>query len=122
MSAKPQPTHPAVVACARKLRQESTTPERMLWSALRGRRLGGLKFRRQEPVGPYYVDFCCREKKLIVEVDGRSHDEKLDYDTQREAFFHREGYRVVRVTNHDVSQNLEAVVRWIAQEAGVRFD
>ena len=122
MSAKPKPTHPAVVARARKLRRESTPPENTLWSALRGRRLGGLKFRRQERVGPYFADFCCRDKKLIVEVDGMSHDEKLDYDTQRDAFLRREGYHVVRVTNHDVSQDFEAVVRWIAREAGVPFD
>src|SRR5208337_573404 len=59
---------------ARQLRRNATIPERMLWNRLRGGRLAGLKFRRQQPIGPYIVDFFCHEVGLVVEVDGRSHD------------------------------------------------
>ncbi len=122
MSGTARPKPPEMVARARKLRRESTPPERTLWSVLRGRRLGGMKFRRQEAIGPYFVDFCCRESKLIVEVDGMSHDDRQDYDTAREVFLRCKGYRVVRVANRDVSEDLEAVARLIAREAGVDFD
>ncbi len=111
MSPKPPTT---TTARARKLRRLATPPEQLLWSVLRGRRLGGLKFRRQEPVGPYFVDFCCHEPRLVVEVDGMSHDERGDYDRRRECYLDQEGYRVIRVTNQDVCEELEAVARYIA--------
>ena len=122
MPSKPRPKHPMVIDRARGLRCNSTPPEQRLWSVLRGRRLAGLKFRRQEAIGPYFADFCCRERKLIVEVDGTSHEDKLQRDAQREAFLADQGYRVLRVTNQEVSEDLEAVARYIAREAGVRFD
>jgi len=107
---------------ARTLRRDSTPPERMLWSVLRGRRLGALKFRRQDAIGPYIVDFCCREIKLIVELDGMSHEEKADFDQGRQQWLQKQGYRVFRVTNWDVNEDLEVVARGIAREAGVRID
>ncbi len=107
---------------ARDLRQASTPPERLLWSVLRGRRLAGLKFRRQEPIGAYVVDFCCRELRLIVELDGMSHDESQASDGVRERWLRDQGYRVFRVTNWDVNDDLEAVARGIAREAGVPYD
>ncbi|HUT91164.1 MAG TPA: endonuclease domain-containing protein [Thermoguttaceae bacterium] len=107
---------------ARALRRRSTPPEGILWSILRGRRLAGLKFRRQEPIGPYIVDFCCRELKLIVELDGMSHDDKQVRDEVREQWLREQGYRVFRVTNWDVNEDLEAVARGIAREAGVPYD
>jgi len=122
MAEKPRRKHPMMVDRARQLRRRSTPPERILWSVLRGRRLGGLKFRRQESIGPYVVDFCCRELRLIVELDGMSHDEKLVRDEVRERWLHEQGYRVFRVTNCDVNEDLEAVARGIACEAGVPYD
>lgn len=107
---------------ARSLRRKATPPEQILWSVLRGRRLAGLKSRRQEPIGQYVVDFCCRSLKLIVELDGMSHDESGDRDEARRRWLEGQGYRVVRVTNWDVSEDLEAVARAIAREAGVDFD
>ncbi|OHB68757.1 MAG: hypothetical protein A2V70_01865, partial [Planctomycetes bacterium RBG_13_63_9] len=106
MAGRVQPKPSESLARARKLRRESTPPERLLWSVLRGRRLGGLKFRRQESVGPYFTDFCCREKKLIVEVDGMSHDNRTTHDARRDAFLQSEGYRVIRIMNWDVSKDL----------------
>jgi very-short-patch-repair endonuclease len=105
----------------RGLRKTTTPPEQLLWSVLRNRRLGGLKFRRQEMIEPYIVDFCCREIRLIVELDGMSHDDKLESDTKRSDWLEKQDYRIFRVTNNDVNEDLEAVARGIAREAGVAY-
>ena len=99
----------------RALRRERTDAERVLWEKLRARRLAGLKFVRQEPVGPYFADFLCREAKLIVEVDGATHstDEEIDYDCRREKFMGESGYHVLRVTNHEVFANVDGVCETI---------
>jgi len=104
---------------ARRLRRTATIPERMLWNLLRGGRLSGLKFRRQQPIGPYIVDFFCHEVALVVEVDGRSHDDRGKEDAQRQAFL-REQQRlhVLRVTNDDVLKDPEAVLFAILRAAG----
>lgn len=119
MPGKPRPLHPMIRDHARELRHNATPPEQLLWSVLRDRRLGGLKFRRQEPIDQFIVDFCCRELKLIVELDGTSHEDKLRQDLERTAYLQRAGYRVFRVMNSDVRDDLEAVARGIAREAGV---
>jgi very-short-patch-repair endonuclease len=80
-----------------------------------------VKFRRQEPIGPYVVDFCCPDHKLIVELDGMSHESKLESDRTREHWLREQGYRVLRVTNADVGEDLEAVARGIARELGVPY-
>ena len=98
---------------ARKLRKDSTFPERMLWGILRNRRLSGIKFRRQFPIGSFVVDFCCVESQLIVELDGMTHAGQGEKDDARTDFLERMGYRVVRVTNDDVLQNIEAVAEMI---------
>jgi len=110
-----------VIGRARELRQTSTPREKILWSILRGRRIGGLKFRRQEPIGRYVADFCCREKKLVVELDGMSHDDKAEYDQQRQKWLEDQGYRVIRILNEDVN-DLDAVARLIAREAGIEWN
>jgi very-short-patch-repair endonuclease len=113
--------HRKAIRLARQLRTDANRPEQIVWSILRGRRLGGLKFRRQEPIGPFIVDFCCRDLKLIVEIDGESHRDKIKYDRDREDFLKQQGYRLVRVTNADVS-DLDAVARLIAREAGIEWN
>ncbi|MGO8737721.1 endonuclease domain-containing protein [Rhodoblastus sp.] len=82
---------------------------------MRARRLAGLKFVRQENIGPYFVDFICREKRLIVEVDGATHStpEERARDARRDSFLRAERYRVLRVTNDDVFHNLEGVCETI---------
>jgi very-short-patch-repair endonuclease len=97
---------------ARALRRRSTRAEWVLWLALRDRRLGGSKFARQQPVGPYYVDFVCREQRLIIEVDGGQHVDSAS-DRRREAYLNTLGYRVVRVWNNEVSGNLEGVLQML---------
>ncbi|MCG8449889.1 MAG: endonuclease domain-containing protein [Pirellulales bacterium] len=102
---------------AKSLRANATEPERILWSALRGRQVGGLKFRRQHPIEPYIVDYYCAEASLVVELDGRSHDEKIEYDNQRSAKLRKLGLTIMRVPNEEVVDNLEAVCEAIQRAA-----
>ena len=98
---------------ARRLRRELTLPERRLWFALRDRRLQGWKFRRQVPVGPFVVDFSCEAAQLVIEIDGRSHDDRGEADRTRERRLSEHGYRVFRVSNDDVLDNLDDVCQAI---------
>lgn len=98
---------------ARRLRRELTLPERRLWYGLRNRRLQGWKFRRQVPVGPFIVDFCCDAAHLVIEVDGDSHADRGEADKARELVLYEHGYRVLRVSNDDVLDNLDDVCRAI---------
>ncbi|WP_159681298.1 DUF559 domain-containing protein [Luteimonas sp. 9C] len=95
---------------ARHLRRESTDAERLLWFHLRDRRLGA-KFRRQQPVGPFIVDFLSVEAAVIVEVDSSQHQEAVDADRTR--FLERRSYRVLRFWNHDVLVRTESVLEVI---------
>jgi very-short-patch-repair endonuclease len=104
---------------ARRLRRNATIPERMLWNRLRGGQLAGLKFRRQQPIGPYIVDFFCHEVALVVEVDGRSHDDRGREDACRKAFLReQQRLQVLRVSNDDVPKETEAVLIAILRAAG----
>jgi very-short-patch-repair endonuclease len=94
---------------ARRLRRDSTDAEGKLWFALRDRRPCGFKFVRQEPIGPYVVDFVCREQKLVIEVDGGQHAENRR-DAIRDCFLRNEGYRVLRFWNDDVLGNREGAL------------
>ncbi len=93
------------------LRQNTTDPERILWSVLRGKNLG-VKFRRQQGVGSYIADFYAAKLKLVVEVDGDSHFdvEGLAYDKERDAYMQATGITVLRFTNDQVRENLEWVL------------
>ena len=96
---------------ARVLRQRMTDAERLLWRHLRNRELGGWKFKRQYPVGPFIVDFICVEKNIVIEVDGGQHAENEELDLQRSAYLNKMGYRVVRFWNNEVLQETEVVQR-----------
>lgn len=100
---------------ARRLRRNSTDAETRLWLKLRDRRLSGFKFSRQYPVGPYVADFVCRERKLIVEVDGGQHADNVR-DRIRDDNLSAEGYRVLRVWNTDVLSNMDGVLSAILTE------
>ncbi len=93
---------------ARSLRGASTDAEGVLWYRLRARRLSGYKFVRQEPIGPYTVDFICREACLIIEVDGGQHADSL-----RDKWLIDHNYRMLRFWNNDVSRNLAGVLETI---------
>ena len=98
---------------ARALRQRMTDAERLLWRHLRNRELGGWKFKRQYPVGPFIVDFICVEKNIVIEVDGGQHAENEELDLQRSAYLNKMGYRVLRFWNNQVLQETEAVLEAI---------
>ena len=103
---------------AKALRKESSNPEKILWQALRQNGLQrGLKFRRQQPIHPYIADFACMKIKLIIELDGRSHDGRLVHDKKRDLYLQRLGYMVLRFTNDEAMNNLEGVVGLILGEA-----
>jgi very-short-patch-repair endonuclease len=97
---------------ARDLRQTSTDPERLLWSHLRNRHLDGFRFKRQQPVGPYFADFACPEALLIVEVDGGQHSDSQK-DLERDRFLNAAGYSVLRFWNNEVSDELNGVLQII---------
>ncbi|MEX0787213.1 MAG: DUF559 domain-containing protein [Anaerolineales bacterium] len=107
---------------AARLRKNPTPAEEQLWKTLRGRGLGGLKFRRQHPIGPYVVDFYCAEVRLIVEVDGDSHSWNLGYEKVRDGFLLDRGYRIVRFANSEVLREEEAVLETSAKACGVDPD
>ncbi len=94
------------------LRAQATKAEALLWSRLRNRQLGGFKFVRQAAVGSFFCDFVCRDRKLVVEVDGATHGSQaeINRDAERTADLERMGYRIVRVTNSDVRENIEGVL------------
>jgi very-short-patch-repair endonuclease len=99
-----------------ELRRGATHPEQRLWSILSRRQLGGLKFRRQHPIEPYIVDYYCASAKLIVELDGESHEGRQSYDADRERFLRNLGVKIIRVTNDDVLNNLDGVAEFILRE------
>jgi very-short-patch-repair endonuclease len=101
---------------ARELRRNATDAERLLWKRLRMRQAEYYKFRRQQPIGEYIVDFVCAERKLIVEVDGGQHVEQAEYDESRRKWLPGQGYRVLRFWNHDVLMMPDAVLTTIQQE------
>ena len=102
---------------ARSLRGASTDAERRLWTHLRGRRLGNLKFRRQYPISGYVVDFVCLELKLIVELDGGQHSKQAEYDAARTAVLEKGGFRVLRFWDNDVLMRLEEVLEEILRQS-----
>jgi very-short-patch-repair endonuclease len=106
---------PQLLERARKLRQEQTDAEVLLWMLLRNRRLGGFKFRRQQPIDPSILDFYCDEARLAVEVDGGQHntDKGRRRDAARTGFLAHKGIRVNRYWNHEVLGDTDAVLEAI---------
>ncbi|MBI4091052.1 MAG: endonuclease domain-containing protein [Candidatus Komeilibacteria bacterium] len=106
-----------LINAARTLRKNQTPQERKLWYHLRGRNFLGHKFRRQHPIGAYIVDFCCEEKKIIIELDGGHHADTHQHrnDHLRDDVLRSEGFRVLRVWNNEIDRNLDGVVEKIKQ-------
>ena len=103
---------PTTLARARTLRLEATAAEKILWQHLRNRQLNNIKFARQEPIAPYIADFVCRAKKLIIEIDGVTHEtaEELAHDLARTKFLVGQGYCVIRFKNEDIFGDLSPVL------------
>ena len=94
---------------SRTLRRDQTDVERKLWHCLDNRQIAGCKFVRQEPIGPYFADFACRERKLVVELDGSQHADS-PRDIVRDAYIAAQGYHVLRFWNGDVNSALTSVL------------
>jgi very-short-patch-repair endonuclease len=109
-TARVRGTLPEVGLAARRLRRMLTPTEQVLWDAIRRRRLGGLRFRSQHPVGAFVLDFYCPSCKLVVEVDGAVHDQQVEYDEARTERLNDYGYRVIRFRNEEVFQDLPSVL------------
>jgi very-short-patch-repair endonuclease len=99
---------------------DSTDAERLLWRHLRRYQMNGHKFRRQQPIGIYIVDFVCLDQKLVIELDGGQHAEQVDYDETRTAWLESQGFRVLRFWNNQVLAEVEAVktVIWEVLQSG----
>jgi very-short-patch-repair endonuclease len=95
---------------ARALRRTAPIFEQEFWQQVRAARFSGFKFRRQQAIGPYIVDFACMTEKLVVELDGGQHQESLAYDARRDDWLRAEGYRVLRVWNSDWNANRQGVL------------
>lgn len=111
-------------AFAAKMRQAPTEAERRLWALLRSKRVGGLRFRRQQPIGPYIVDFLCAAAKLVIELDGEQHgaDTTRAYDDNRTRWLEQRGYRVMRFSNGEVFKDAQRLLETIVRhcEAAIR--
>jgi very-short-patch-repair endonuclease len=109
-----------IEAAARDLRRRMTPAERILWNELRANRLAGLSFRRQHPLGPFVVDFACPTRKLIVEVDGDVHLDRVEQDAARTTLLATYDWEIVRFRNEAVLTDLPAVLREIRAIAEAR--
>lgn len=118
---KPPPNRTTILR-ARELRREQTPAEKKIWARVRNHQLMNLPIRRQHPIGPYVVDFCCEPAKVIIEIDGDSHcePEQKAFDAQRTTWLEECGYHVIRFTNIEVHRNLEVVLQAIADQCGAK--
>ena len=105
---------------AKYLRKNMTEAEKKLWFKLHQKQLGGYKFRRQQSIGNYIVDFVCFEKRLIIEIDGGQHNSENKYENDRTEFLESEGFKVLRFWNNDVLKNIEGVLDVICKELGIK--
>jgi very-short-patch-repair endonuclease len=104
-----------IAAIAKILRKRSTEAEKMLWNFLRAKQLHGHKFRRQEPVGRFIVDFVCYEKNLVIEVDGGQHAAQKQGDEERNNWLASQGFNVLRFWDNEVLGNIEGVMEVISK-------
>ena len=100
---------------AKTLRQEQTDAEGLLWHYLCRKQLAGYKFRRQQPIGPYIVDFVCMSGKLVIELDGGQHGERHVFDERRDDYLRDKGYRILRFWNNEVFQSCMDVLETVYQ-------
>ena len=107
---------------ARYLRKNMTSQERKVWDVIRNRQFYGYRFLRQYVIGVYIVDFICREKKLIIEIDGGQHNEpkNLEYDKQRSLYLESKGYRTIRFWNNEIDNNLTGVYQQLQKEFDIK--
>ncbi len=105
---------PRLTEFARENRKAMTEPETRMWLALRANRFEGVKFRRQKVIGKFIADFAANEPRIVVEIDGHTHDVDDLHDADRTRYLNERGYHVVRFTNGDVMTNLEGVLTMLS--------
>ena len=106
---------------ARKLRKNLTSQEKILWQLFRNHQFYGYEIRRQSPIGKYIVDFVCRKKKIIIELDGGQHNspDNILADAERTIYLESKGYKVVRFWNNEVTNNIDGVYKKLQKEFGI---
>ena len=117
---EPQSMTTELIRKARELRHRQTKAESLVWSVLRANRLCNKKFRRQHPVHPFVADFACCEMAMIVEIDGGYHDYTYEDDSHRQQYLEEQGWRVLRFSNEEVIEDVEAVAIAIAKSMGLK--
>lgn len=103
-------TSPKIRALSKRLRKNQTRPERLLWKVLRNRQVNRLKWRRQHPIGNFIVDFYCAEYRLVLELDGDSHADRINYDEQRTKWLVTRGYHVIRFANREIVKIISGII------------
>ena len=111
---------PQLKSLSRSLRKQRILSEALLWNKLKGKKMLGYQFARQKPIGPYIVDFYCSELRLVIEIDGESHRERFEEDTQRQNDLEAMELEVLRFTDRKVKQDMSNVLRsiegWIEEK------
>jgi len=107
--------NPNLKELARQLRKNSTLSEVLLWQYLKGKQMLGYDFDRQKPLDNYIVDFFCNELMLAIEIDGDTHNYKIERDIKRQKRLEASGIRFLRFTDKDVKENIEGVVMMIGE-------
>ena len=106
---------------AQRMRREPSLAERKLWSYLRNDQFMGLRFRRQFRIGVYVADFYCAKANLVIELDGDSHSDQVEYDEERTAYLNEYGIHVIRFTNFDVIENIDGVLDALERSCASRL-
>ena len=113
---------PRLLSHAREMRREPAPAEKLLWHYLRNRQLANLKFRKQATVGKYIADFYCADRRVVIELDGISHLDRMEHDEERTRWMQTRNLRVVRFGNHEVFENIEGVLLVIASACGANLN
>jgi very-short-patch-repair endonuclease len=109
------PFNPKLKGRARALRKAGNLSEVLLWNQIKCGQFFGLDFDRQKIIGNYITDFYCAEKRVVVEIDGSSHDNKVDYDARRDAYLTSLGLQVIHIPDGDVKRDIGAVIEYLRQ-------
>ncbi len=105
---------------ARSLRQSGNLSEALLWRQLRNKQLNGLRFTRQNIIGNFIADFYCAPARVVVEIDGESHNDKIEYDQRRDAYFEKLGLTVIHILDIDVKRNLDSVMQMLFEHPSLQ--
>ena len=105
-----------IIELARKMRNNLTPSEKIVWSEIKEKKINGHKFRKQHPVYRYILDFYCHEKKLAIEIDGDSHKERKDFDEYRDSYVRSIGIETLRFSNEEIQRNITYVIEVIKKK------